>query len=121
MRVLGKILQLIDQINIWAGKIVSFFLIVVIVILAVEVVLRYVFSSPSIWIEETSQILFTGYIIMGAGYTYYVDGHVNMNIFYGRLSARGKRIIDLCMAPFFFFVMGILTWQSWTMFWAAGL
>lgn len=119
MQILCKISNLIDRINIFVGKVVSFFILIVITILVSEAILRYVFSSPSIWIEETSQILFTGYIIMGAGYTYYVDGHVNMSIFYSRLSAKGKRIMDLCMAPFFFFVMSILTWQSWTMFWEA--
>jgi TRAP-type mannitol/chloroaromatic compound transport system permease small subunit len=46
---------------------------------------------------------------MGA-YVYAVDGHVNVDIFHGRLSPRKKAVVDLITAPFFFFFVFIMFW-----------
>ena len=112
-------LHVIDGITEITGKICSFAIIILIGILMSEVVLRYFFKSPTIWVEEMSQYLFSAYFLLGGAYTFYFRGHVKMDAIYIRFSPRGRAILDSCTAFLFFFLMGILTWQGGEIFWTA--
>jgi TRAP-type mannitol/chloroaromatic compound transport system permease small subunit len=55
--------------------------------------------------------------LLAAGYTLKHNGHVRIDIFYGRLGARGRAVIDLIGGLFFLLPMaGLLAWLAWPMF-----
>ena len=103
-------LRLINRINEWVGRIFSLTLILIMLFAFYEVVRRYVFSSPTLWVWEiNSQLL----CLMGAlagGYTMLNKAHVSVDIVTGRLSERTRAIVDILTAPIFFLLVGSLVY-----------
>jgi TRAP-type mannitol/chloroaromatic compound transport system permease small subunit len=108
MRVLKICLLIIDKINEWVAKIMSWAVLLIIGATVYEVVMRYVFNAPTIWVFEFNYLLHGPYFLLVGAFTLAVRGHVNVDIFYGRLSGRAKAVMDLITAPvFFFFVISM--------------
>ena len=59
------------------------------------VVARYVFGLSDVAVQESVLYLHATLFMLGAGYTLLVNEHVRVDIFYSRLSDRGRRCIDL--------------------------
>jgi len=80
-------------------------------------------NSSNAWLE-IQWYLFAVCVMLGAAHVLKVNEHVRVDIFYGRLSGRGKVIIDLFGLVFFLMpVMGVMTWLSWPYFhgmWVSG-
>lgn len=108
-------LTFVDRINEYAGRIVAFLILGHVCVIVWGVVLRYVFDSPQIWVDEMGLFLFGGYVILGGGYTFLHGEHVNTDILYRRFSQRGKAILDLVTFPLFFSFCAILFWKGMKM------
>ena len=104
------ILHIIDLINLWAGRLTALLMVPMIFIIMWEVIARYVFNSPTDWAFETSLFIFGGFVVLGGGYTLYTNGHVNMDVFFSRLSLRRRAILDVVTSVFFF--LFILSFSS---------
>ena len=59
------------------------------------VVLRYVFGTSFIAMQESVLYLHAALFMLGAGYTLLVDGHVRVDIFYGEAAPKRKAAVDL--------------------------
>jgi len=77
-----------------------------------EIVMRYFLNSPSHWAFEISLFIFGAYVVLGGGYTYLTGGHVNVDIIWGRLSLRGRALLDVLTSGFAFLYLGVLFWVS---------
>jgi TRAP-type mannitol/chloroaromatic compound transport system permease small subunit len=118
MEVLKRILSLIDSINEWVGKTFSFLVLILALIVGYEIVMRYGFNRPTIWVNEMSAMLFGAFTILGGAFTARYNGHVGMDVVYGQLSERGRAILDvisffLLFLPF----LGVLVWKGSTSAW----
>lgn len=76
-----------------------------------DVFMRYVFNAPTIWAYDMTWMLYGVLSISGTAYCLQVDRHVRMDLFYTRLSPRGKAIAEMvCYIVIFFpaayFVVG---------------
>ena len=121
MGALKSLLHAIDAINEWVGTIASFLILVITGITFYEIVCRYGFNSPSEWSFELTGFIFLGYTVLGGGYTLLYSGHVNTDILYTRLSARGKAILDVMTAVLFFVFAVAFIWAGWRLAWTATL
>jgi TRAP-type mannitol/chloroaromatic compound transport system permease small subunit len=110
-------LRTIDSISEWSGKMVSFLIIVITGVTIWEVILRYIFNSPTKWAFDAAYLVFGAYGVLGGAYTLYLNGHVNVDIVYGRLPLRVRAIIDLVTSVFFFLFCGLLLWKGGEMAW----
>lgn len=107
------ILRVIDSISEWTGKVISWFCVALIIVLCYEVMMRYVFNAPTIWVMETSMMIGGTIILMGWSYVHQQQAHVRVDVIYTHLSARGKAIINVvCALLFFFPVVIILIYNS---------
>ncbi len=61
----------------------------------VIVLLRYVFGVSSIAMNESVLYMHATLFMLGAGYTLLKDELVRVDIFYSRLSGRGRAVIDV--------------------------
>ena len=104
------VVQSIDKVSDWSGKIIAFLLVGMVGVLLIEVVARYVFGHPTKWAHVSAQLMFAVYAIMLGAYALVHRSHVNMDIFYNRLSERARAVLDLCTSTLFFFWCGILLW-----------
>lgn len=80
-------------------------------------VVRFLFSNSSNAWLEIQWYLFAVCVMLGAAHVLKVNEHVRVDVFYGRLSGRGKVFIDLFgLVCFLMPVMGLMLWLSWPYF-----
>ena len=108
MHALKTCLSIIDKINEWVAKLVSWAIILIIGSTAYEVIMRYVFASPTAWSFELNYLTNGVYFLLLGAFTFAVRGHVNVDIFYARFSPRTRAIVDLFTAPLFFFFISMM-------------
>ena len=85
---LDRVVRLTGEAARWAA------LLMVLVQFAV-VVLRYVFGTSWIWVQELVLYLHAALFMIGGGYTLLVDQHVRVDILYAGLAERGRAWVDL--------------------------
>jgi TRAP-type mannitol/chloroaromatic compound transport system permease small subunit len=101
MNVLKKLCSWIDTVNEWVGRGVAWVTLVLVLVVFIDVVLRYVFNISFVFAQELEWHLFAFIFLIGAGYTLLHDGHVRVDIFYQRLGYRGRAWINLIGVIFF--------------------
>jgi len=57
---------------------------------------------------EMSQFLLAAYYLLGGAYSFQLDAHVRMDLFYGRLSPRRRAVTDAFTILFVLFYLGVL-------------
>ena len=112
MKAIEKFLRVTDWVNDKIGWFVAFIMAPLIGIMIYEIVMRYFFNMPSIWAYETSLLTYGGYIVLGGAYTHLVNGHVNVDVIWGRLSPKARAIMDICTSWLVFLYLGVLFWMS---------
>jgi TRAP-type mannitol/chloroaromatic compound transport system permease small subunit len=117
MTFLKLFIKIIDALNEWVGRILSYFLFAFFVLLFIEVILRYFFNSPTVWANELAQMLFGAYAILGGGYILLTGGHVNVDIVYTRFSAKTRAVIDILTSVLFFLFCGMLLIYGGSLAW----
>ena len=98
--------------NKWAGRIISYTVLIMMTSVTYEVVARYFFNQPTIWSMEINQYLLCAYIALAGGYTALHGAHVNVEILYERFSAKKRAVVDLITSAFFFILIAVLIWKS---------
>jgi len=107
-----RVIRIVDNINEWVGRVVSLWVVVLIVIILFEITMRHVFNSPTIWVHETSIYVFGTMWIICGGYSALKERMVNMDAIYSRFSQRTKSIIDICTFVFALLFCVVLIWKS---------
>lgn len=116
--VLGlQIARGIDALNEAVGRGVKWLVLTATLVSAGNALLRYGFDlSSNAWLE-LQWYLFALIFLLGAGYTLKHNGHVRIDVIYGRLGPRGQAWIDLFGSILFLLpVAGLMAWLSWAMF-----
>src|SRR5690606_191399 len=102
------LLRGIDRLNILIGEFCKWLIVVVTVIMTYDVVMRYVFNAPTIWVFDISYMLGGAFFALGMGYTLLKGAHVRVDVFYASFSRRGQAIVDVALTLVFFFPTFIL-------------
>ena len=111
----SKTLANIESFIDWSGRTVSWLSLFLVLVTFIIVVLRYVFDSGSIALQEITTYLHASIFLVGMAYTMQQDGHVRVDIFYSRCSKQLKAWIDLFGALFLLLpFMLFITWVSWS-------
>jgi len=85
----------IDRSNELVGRAVSWVSLLLVVVVFVDVVMRYMFKTSFVFTQELEWHLFAFIFLIGAGYTLLHDGHVRVDIIYQRLDVKGRAWINL--------------------------
>ena len=96
----------IDALNMRVGRLVGWLTLLMIGLGAFNAIARYLdkhleTQAASNAFVEAQWYLFSLVFLLGAAYTLTLDKHVRVDVFYGRLSARGKAWVDLIGSLFF--------------------
>jgi TRAP-type mannitol/chloroaromatic compound transport system permease small subunit len=91
----------IDRFNEVVGRMVSWVTLLLVLVVFVDVVMRYLFKTTFVFTQELVWHLFAFIFLIGAGYTLLHDGHVRVDIIYQRLGTKGKAWINLIGVIFF--------------------
>ena len=111
----SKTLAGIESFIDWSGRTVSWLSLFLVLVTFIIVVLRYVFDSGSIALQEITSYLHATIFLVGMAYTMQQDAHVRVDIFYSRCSKQTKAWIDLFGALFLLLpFMLFISWVSWS-------
>jgi len=80
------------------GRTASWLTLVIVVLMAVSVLLRYGFSIGSVWAQELEWHLLAPLVLFGMTYALLKGEHVRVDVFYARYSPRGQAFVDLLAA-----------------------
>lgn len=119
MSVIRAVVNGIDSISKWTGRIIGYFIVLMMLVLLYEVFFRYVLDNPTNWAHETSLYMFGSYFMLLGGYALYSRSHISMDLLYGRWSPRKKAIMDVITALLFFFFIGGLFYYGAEYAWDA--
>lgn len=114
MRALLGLASAIDALNQRVGRASLWLVLAAVLISAGNALLRYGFNSSSNAWLEIQWYLFALIFLLGAGYTLKHNGHVRIDILYGRLSPRGQAWVDLLGGLLFLLPLaGLMAGLGW--------
>jgi TRAP-type mannitol/chloroaromatic compound transport system permease small subunit len=90
MNFLERLCRWIDTLNEWVGRGTGWAALGLVLVVFVDVVMRYLFNTSFVFVQELEWHLFAFIFLIGAGYTLLYDGHVRVDIIYQRYGPRGK-------------------------------
>ena len=90
-----KIVKAIDKISEWTGEFSAWLVIPLVVVVIIDVFERHVFNAPTKWGYDTLWMIYSAQFLIGGAFTLLRNGHIRIDIVYGRLSDRHKKIYDL--------------------------
>jgi len=114
MQAVKAFLGTIRSVSDWIGYISAFLIPVMMLVMTYEVVARYLFNSPTIWVMETSQYLYLASTALGGAFLLLNRGHVNVSLLYRHLGVRARAIVDILTSMGFFLFVGALFYSTWS-------
>ncbi len=109
----------IKKINTICATLAGLVLLFVTFSIFVDVILRYFFNRPSIWVTEVSTYLFLYLIFLGTAYALDHDLHIRVTFLLDRFGPRATRVINLLTSIFAMIFTLVLLWQVSIMAWTA--
>jgi TRAP-type mannitol/chloroaromatic compound transport system permease small subunit len=120
MAFLLRLARSIDALNEAIGRGVLWLVLVAVLISAGNAVVRYGFNTSSNAWLEIQWYLFGLIFLLAAGYTLKHNGHVRIDVLYGRFGPRGRAWVDLLGGLLFLLpVSGLMVWLGWGFFQAS--
>jgi len=117
MNALLKLSGLIDALNERIGRLAIWLVLAAVLVSSGNALFRYGLNmSSNAWLE-IQWYMFAAIFLLGAGYTLKHNGHVRIDILYGRFSSRTRAWIDLAGGLLFLLPTAlIIAWLGWTGF-----
>jgi TRAP-type mannitol/chloroaromatic compound transport system permease small subunit len=103
IQIIQSICHRIDKLNTFVGKSVAWVTLLLVITVFTDVVMRYLFKTSFVFVQELEWHLFAFIFLMGAGYTLHKDGHVRVDIIYQRLSPKACAWVNIIGIIFFLF------------------
>jgi len=111
--------EIIKKVNSFCAAISGLILLFVSVSIFIDIILRYFFRKPTIWITEVSTYLFLYIIFFVTSYALQEDFHIRATFFYDFLNEKAKRIVNLVTSLFSIVFVFVMLWQTSRMTWKA--
>jgi TRAP-type mannitol/chloroaromatic compound transport system permease small subunit len=120
MTMLAAFVRAAERVNDAVGRLVAWLALGTVLVCFATVYTRYALNTNFTWLQEAYIWQHAFVIVLGAGYTMMTGGFVRVDIFYGRMSARGRAWVDLLgtlllLAPF----LAVLAWAFGNFFWSS--
>ena len=113
-RLMQRLIAFIDAVNETVGRSVAWLTLGMMLITGLVVILRYGFSIGSIALQESVMYLHGMVFMLGIPYALKHDAHVRVDVLYGRLSPRGRDLVNLAGHLLFLLpIAGFIVWVSW--------
>lgn len=97
--------KFLDAFSIRVGHAISWLTLLMVLVTFVIVVMRYVFDTGLIWLQESLTWMHAAVFMLGAAYTLQQEEHVRVDIFYRKMSDRRRAWVNLLGVLIFVFPM----------------
>jgi len=105
---LVKIEILFDRFADAIGYLIAVFMIAMLLNVFYDVIMRYLFKSSSIAMQEMEWHLFSLLFLIGSSYALFKDGHVRVDIIYDQLSVKKQALINILGSVIFLIPFSLL-------------
>jgi TRAP-type mannitol/chloroaromatic compound transport system permease small subunit len=110
-----RFMDVLERFNVLVGRSVAWLTIVMVLVTFAIVVMRYLFDSGWIWLQESVTWMHAAVFMLAAAYTLAREEQVRVDIFYRRFSTRGRALVDiagtlLLLIPVAVFII-IVSWD----------
>ena len=112
---IDKIRAIIERSNLYLGVVSGMGILVMGLILAYEVVCRYIFNSPTIWTQEISIYLFMWTMLAASSHTLQTGKHVRVDLLLERMSVRTRLFTEGATGIVGVLYCLIVSRQAWQM------
>ena len=102
-----RIADIIDRVIAAIGRAAAWCCLYVVLAEFAVVVMRYALGMGSIRLQESVLYAHAALFMLAAAWTFQVDGHVRVDVFYAQASPRRRAVIDLVGAVIFLFPFAI--------------
>ncbi|RMD63541.1 MAG: TRAP transporter small permease subunit [Alphaproteobacteria bacterium] len=98
----------VDAISRAIGKLTMYLVLAMMGVLLFSSISRTFFNQPHIWVVEMAQFMMAAYYLLGGAYSMILDGHVRMDLLYGRWSPKRRAMADSVTSLFLIFYLIVL-------------
>ncbi|MCJ7590671.1 MAG: TRAP transporter small permease subunit [Woeseiaceae bacterium] len=86
---------MIERFSALLGRASAWLTLFMVLVTFIVVVMRYAFDAGLIWLQESVVWMHAFVFMVGAAYTLQQDGHVRVDIFYRKMTPKGRALVDL--------------------------
>ena len=107
----GRIARLVDLVGQWT----SYLFVIVVAITAYEVVMRYLFNAPTIWVHELAVALAATCFVVGGPVVHQRQQHITITVIYERMgpaAQRWSRVVSSVLTLVFGVLLTFAAWQQ---------
>ena len=97
----------------YSGYLASALFITIGFIISYEVIARYVFNSPTIWVNEVSRFLQIWATYLALTYSFHKNDFIRITVVYDRLNENGKKILDFISFIFILIFSSFVVYYGW--------
>ncbi len=115
-----RAIQFIERLSLWGAALSAVFLTLIVLIIAVEIVLRSVFNTSTLIADEYSAYFFVGVVLLGLGFTLKEEAHIRITLVTTLVGERANRVLDLvstlaaiAITTFALYHTSIMVFESW--------
>lgn len=105
--ILKTIIHYIDRLNAALGSFASWSTLLLVLLVCLDVVLRYFFQWSRVWMMELEMYLFAIIFLLGSAYAFQMDRHVRVDVFYSNMSIKKQAFVNI--------VGGLIFLLPWTL------
>ena len=97
----------------YSGYLASGLFIAIGFIVSYEVIMRYLFNSPTIWVNEVSRFLQIWATYLALTYSFHKNDFIRITVIYDRLNDGGKKILDFISFIFILIFSSFVVYYGW--------
>ncbi len=98
-----RIVRIIDRFTDLTGTLVAWLNVPLVLAVSYEVIARYAFDAPTIWVFDITYMLYGTIFMLGAAYTLHKGAHIRTDFYFEKWSVRTQGTIDTVAYVLFFF------------------
>lgn len=115
-----RTVRAIDRFTEVTGTWVAWLNVPMVLCVSYEVIMRYVFDSPTLWVFDTTYMLYGTIFMVGAAFALLKGAHIRTDFFFERWPVRTRGIIDsIAYLVFFFPALAVFFGVTWGEAWYA--
>ncbi len=87
--------RMIDRLSLGGAFLSAILMLLIVVLIAVEILLRSVFNTSTLISDEYNAYFFVGVVLLGLAFTLREEGHIRITLLTSVLGPRGQAVLDV--------------------------
>ena len=118
VKILNEVYKATGRLSEWSAMLIGWSIFFMTIIINYEVIARYGFNAPTVWVFTLSYMLGGLIYIVPLAHAHYHNVHVRIDVIYIKLSLKNRLLLDVFLTflliPILFFLTKTMVWDAWT-------